>query len=58
MGEGSDDGAIGQEVTIEIAGFDVEDVDEDTNVGEDMLTLLGEVVFHESILTAKYELLS
>ena len=48
--EGSDDGSIGEKVPIEISGFDVENVDEDSDVREDVLPLLCEVVLHECIL--------
>jgi len=51
--KGSDDGAVCKEVAVEVSGLDIEDIDEDTNVGEHMLSLLGEVVFHEGILSAR-----
>lgn len=58
MAEGSDDGAVCKEIAIEVSRFDVKDIDEDTDVGEDMLALLGEVIFHESILSARSQLWS
>jgi hypothetical protein len=50
-----DNGIVGDKVTVEVAGFDIEDVDKDTNIGEDMLSLLREVIFHECILTIRYQ---
>lgn len=48
--EGAYDRAIREKIAVEIAGFNVEDVDKDSDVGEDMSLLLGEIVFHKGIL--------
>jgi hypothetical protein len=53
LGEGAYNGTVRKEVAVEVSGFDVEDIDEDADVGEYMLALLGEVVFHESILSCE-----
>jgi hypothetical protein len=50
LGEGADDGAVGDYVCGEFAGLDVEDEDEDGDRGEDVSALVGEVVFDEAIL--------
>lgn len=47
-----DDGAVGVEVPLDFTGLDVEDVDEDSYVGEDCLTLGGQVGFSKGILAA------
>ena len=55
--EGGDDGFVGVEIAgvgaIEGAGFDVEDVDEDTDGGEDVGFLRGEVGFCEGVLSVR-----
>lgn len=53
--KGSDDRAVGEEIALEVSRLDVEDVNQDTNVGENMLALLREVVLHEGILSAWYQ---
>lgn len=50
LGEGGENGDVGGHVAVDVAGFDVEDVDQDADVGEDVDSLLREVVFHESLL--------
>ena len=50
--QGFDDGAVGVEIAIDFARLDVEDVDEDGDVGEDGLALGGQVGFGEGILAA------
>jgi hypothetical protein len=52
--EGGYDGAVCKKVAIEVSGFDIKYVYENTDIGEDVLALLGEVVFHESILAVVY----
>ena len=52
MAEGGYDRAVSEKVAFEVSGLDIEDINEDSDIREDMLALLGEVVFHESILTA------
>ena len=50
--EGFEDGREGLEVALfELAGFDVEDVDEDTDFGENVGLLGGQVIFSERILS-------
>ena len=51
LAEGLDDGIIGVEVAVYLSGFNVEDVDEHRDVGEDVAALGCEVCFHESILS-------
>ncbi len=58
--EGFDDGGVGDEIAVVVAfaavefeGFDVEDVDEDADVGEDVGFLRGEVVFGEGVLSVE-----
>jgi len=53
LSEGSNDGAVCEEIAVEVSGLDIEDIDEYSNIGEDVLSLLGEVVFHEGILSGK-----
>lgn len=50
--QGGEDGDVGGEVAVDVARLDVEDVDEDADVGEDVDALLGEVVLHEGLLAA------
>ena len=50
LGEGVDDRGVGGEVAVEFARLDVEDVDEDADVGEDVGFLRGEVVGGEGVL--------
>lgn len=50
--EGGDNGDVGCEVAVNIAGLNVEDVDENADVGEDVDALLGKVVFHKGLLAA------
>ena len=52
MAKGGYDGAVREEIAIEVSRLDIEYVYEDSDIGEDVLTLLREVIFHESILTA------
>lgn len=47
-----DDVDVGCEVALYVSGFNVEDVDEDADVGEDVGALLGKVVFHKGFLSA------
>lgn len=47
-----EDGDVGCEVAVDVARLNVEDVDEDADVGEDVDALLGEVVLHKSFLAA------
>jgi hypothetical protein len=56
LAECSDDRSVCKEVAVEVSGFDIEDIYEHTDVGEDMLALLREVVFHESILSGRSQL--
>jgi hypothetical protein len=51
LAEGCDYGTVGEEVSVEIAGFDIEDVNENTDIREDMLPLLRKIIFHECILS-------
>ena len=58
FGEGGDDGVVGGQVAFcvgrgrgEGAGFNVKDVDEDADAGEDVGLLGREVVFCEGILS-------
>jgi len=51
LGECGYDGAVGEEVSVEVSRFNVEHVDKNTDVRKDMLSLLREVIFHERILT-------
>jgi hypothetical protein len=51
LGERFNDGAVSEEVAIELTGLDIEDVDEDFDVLEDVVALGSEVVIHECILT-------
>ena len=53
MRESSYDGSIGEEVAIKVARFNIEDINENSNVGENMGSLLREIVFHEGILSRK-----
>lgn len=46
-----DAAGVGDEVAVKLAGFNVEDVDEDFDVLEDVVALLGEVVLHECVLS-------
>lgn len=48
--EGGEDGDVSGQIVVDVVGFDVEDVDEDVDVGEDVDVLLGEVVFYEGFL--------
>ena len=48
--EGGEDGHVGGKVALDVAGLDIEDVDEDADVGEDVDALLCEVVFHKGLL--------
>lgn len=50
--EGGQDGDVGGEVAVDVARLNVEDVDEDADVGEDVHALLREVVLHEGLLAA------
>jgi len=43
-------------IAFEVSRLDVENVDQDTNVGEDMLALLREVVLHEGVLSRRCQL--
>jgi hypothetical protein len=49
--EGFDNGVIGVEVLFDFAGLDVEDVDQDCDVGEDGFALRGKVGFREGGLS-------
>lgn len=42
---------VRDQVALELARLDVEDVDEHLDVLEDVVALLGEIVFHEGVLT-------
>lgn len=46
-----DDGIVGIEVALDFAGFNVEYIDEDGNVGEYVTSLAAEVGLHEGILS-------
>lgn len=50
--EGGQDGHVGCQVAVYVARFNVENVDEDADVGEDVDALLREVVLHEGFLAA------
>lgn len=56
--EGFDDGVVGLEVAVDVARFDVEDIDEDCDVGEDVGALVGEVGFHEGVLPRSHRVSS
>lgn len=49
--EGLNDRAVGEEISVEVARLNVEDIYEDPNIGKDMLPLLIKVVFHKGILS-------
>jgi hypothetical protein len=51
-GGGGDDGGVGDYVGGELAGFNVEDEDEDCDGAEDVGALVREVVFDEAVLPA------
>jgi hypothetical protein len=53
LAKGTDDRAVGEKIAVKVSGFDIEDVDEDTDVGEDVLALLREVILHKGILTGR-----
>lgn len=40
LGEGSYDRSVSEDVTLEVSGFNVEHIDEDSDIREDMLALL------------------
>ena len=50
--ESTKDALVGGKVALNIAGLNVEDVDENPNIGEDVDSLLREVVLHEGFLPA------
>lgn len=50
--QGGEDGDVGGQVAVDVARLDVEDVDDHADVGEDVDALLGEIVFHKSLLAA------
>ena len=49
--EGRQDTNIGGQVAVNIPRLDIEDIDQNPDVGEDMDTLLRQVVLHECLLT-------
>lgn len=49
----ADDVAVGDDVGLEFARFDVEDEDEDGDAAEDVGALVGEVVLDEAVLSAR-----
>lgn len=49
--QGVDDGVVRVQVALDLARLDVEDVDQDGDVGEDVAPLGGEVGFHECVLS-------
>lgn len=51
--EGADDGAVRDDVGLELARLDVEDEDKNGNGREDVRALVGEVVFDEAILSGR-----
>lgn len=53
LGEGPNDGCISDKITIEFTRFDVEDVNQDADVGEDVIGLGTEVILDEGILSRK-----
>ena len=46
------DVGVGGQVSLYVARFNVEDVDQDADVGEDVDALLGQIVDHEGFLAA------
>jgi hypothetical protein len=50
--EGREDGHIGCEISFDVAGLDIENVYEDSDIGEYVDALLGKVVLHECLLPA------
>lgn len=50
LGQGGHDGDIGGEVTVRIAGLDVEHVDQDAHRREDVCPLLVDIVLHKGLL--------
>lgn len=48
-----DDFAISNQIAFEFAGFNVKDVDKNSDFGEDVLALGGKVALIESILSVK-----
>lgn len=53
LGKCSDDGAVRDDIGLELAGFYIEDEYENGNGGEDVGALMGEVVLDEAILSTK-----
>jgi hypothetical protein len=53
LAECGDYGAVGKKVSVEIPRFDIENVNENTDIREDMLALLGKIIFHECILSTE-----
>jgi hypothetical protein len=53
LGQRSDDRTVGEKISVKVAGLYVEDVDKDADVGEDVGSLLREIVFHEGILSGE-----